>query len=82
MWLLCCSYNPNKILSDKNLDGQSKNMTMSSYWVISTLNHKKKTSNFLNSCHLKNIVKQKTYFKNPDRPTCIDLNLTNSSRSF
>ena len=39
-------------------------------------------SNFLNTFHLKNIVKQKTCFKNPDRPTCIDLFLTNSSRTF
>ena len=31
---------------------------------------------------MKNIVKQKTCFKNPDRPTCIDLILTKSSRSF
>ena len=46
------------------------------------MNQKKKTSNFLNTYHLKNIVKQKTCFKNPDRPSCIDLILTNSSRSF
>ena len=46
------------------------------------MNQKKKTSNFLNTYHLKNIVKQKTCFKNPDRPNCIDLILTNSSRSF
>ena len=39
-------------------------------------------SNFLNTYHLKNIVKRKTYFKSPDRPSCIDLILTNSSRSF
>ena len=39
-------------------------------------------SNILNTYHLKNIVKQKTCFKNPDRPTCIDFILTNSSRSF
>ena len=43
---------------------------------------KKNMSNFLNTYHLKNIVKQKTCFKNPDRPSRIDLILTNSSRSF
>ena len=42
----------------------------------------KNMSDFLNTYHLKNIVKQKTCFKNPDRPSCIDLILTNSSRSF
>ena len=40
----------------------------------------KNISNFPSTCHLKNIVKQKTCFKNPDRPTYIDLILTNSSR--
>ena len=39
-------------------------------------------SNFLNTYYLKIIVKQKTCFKNPDRPSCIDLILTNSYRSF
>ena len=38
--------------------------------------------NFLNTYHLKNIVKQKTCFKNPDRPSWIDLIPTNPSRSF
>ena len=36
----------------------------------------------LNTYHFKSIVKQKTCFKNPDRPNCIDLILTNSYRSF
>ena len=42
----------------------------------------KNMSNFLNTYHLKNTVKQKTCFKNPDRLSCIDLILTISSRSF
>ena len=42
----------------------------------------KDMSNFKNTYNLKNIVKQKTCFKNPDRPICIDLILINSSRSF
>ena len=37
---------------------------------------------FLNTYNWKNIVKQKTCLKIPDGPTCIDLILTNSSRSF
>ena len=27
-------------------------------------------------------IKEKTYFKNPENPTCIDLILTNRPRSF
>ena len=61
---------------------RTKNMVMSSYWVILTMNQKKKTSNFLNTYNLKNIVKQGACFKNPDTPTCIDLILKNSSGSF
>ena len=32
--------------------------------------------------NLKSSVKLKTFFKNPDNPSCIDLSLTNSQRSF
>ena len=37
---------------------------------------------FLNYYYSKNIVKQKTCFKNPDWSTCINLILNNSSGSF
>ena len=39
-------------------------------------------SEFLEQYEAKNIMKNKTCFKNPDRPTCIDLFLTNSQHSF
>ena len=39
-------------------------------------------SEFLNLYNLKNLVKQSTCFKNPNKPTCIDLILTNCPRSF
>ena len=39
-------------------------------------------SEFLNIYSLKNFVFQKTCFKNPENPSCIDLILTNCSRSF
>ena len=32
--------------------------------------------------NLKTLIKQKTCFKNPENPTCIDLILTNTSRRF
>ena len=37
---------------------------------------------FLNLYNLKNLVKQNTCFKNPDKPKCIDLILTNCPRTF
>ena len=39
-------------------------------------------SEFLNIYSLKNLVFQKTCFKNPENPSCIDLILTNCSGSF
>ena len=39
-------------------------------------------SEFLEQYEAKNIMKNKTCLKNPDRPTCIDLFLTNSPQSF
>ena len=37
---------------------------------------------FLNLYNLKNLVKQKTCYKNPDNPSCIDWIPTNCHRSF
>ena len=37
---------------------------------------------FLYEYNLKNIIKEKTCFKNPENPSCIDLFLTNSPLSF
>ena len=42
----------------------------------------KNLSNFVSVHNLKTLIKQKTSFKNPDNPTCIDLILTNSPRGF
>ena len=39
-------------------------------------------SNFLNDYNARNLVKDKTCFKSLDNPTCIDLYITNSYRSF
>ena len=39
-------------------------------------------SDFLKQYEAKNVMKNKTCFKNPDKPTCIDLFLTNSPHSF
>ena len=37
---------------------------------------------FMDEFHAKNMVKEPTCFKNPENPTCIDLFITNSFRSF
>ena len=38
--------------------------------------------NFCGTYHLHNFIKDPTCFKNPDKPLCIDLLLTNFSKSF
>ena len=38
--------------------------------------------NFCGTYHLHNLIKDPTYFKNPDKPSCIDLLLTNFPKSF
>ena len=38
--------------------------------------------NFCDLYKLKNLVREPTCFKNPDNPSCIDLFVTNCSRSF
>ena len=37
---------------------------------------------FMDEFHAKNMVKESTCFKNPENPSCIDLFITNSYRSF
>ena len=38
--------------------------------------------NFCGTYHLHNLIKDPTCFKNPDKPSCIDLLLTNFPKSF
>ena len=38
--------------------------------------------NFCGTYHLHNLTKDPTCFKNPDKPSCIDLLLKNFSKSF
>ena len=48
--------------------------------MILMLKLKKTTiSDFMSTYNLKNLVKQKTCFKNTENPSCIDLILTNST---
>ena len=44
--------------------------------------HETEITNFLNNHEAKNIVKQKLCFKNVFNPSCVDLFITNSPKSF
>ena len=89
-WLINCSYNPHKNNSCRHLEVVTK--TLDSYYskyenviflgdfnagVLET-----PMTSFCESYNLKNIIKQPTCFKNPGRPSCIDLILTNRPKSF
>ena len=89
-WLLCSSYNPKKNLKanhlnciGRNLDsqlGQYENFTL-----MGNFNVESSDANMKDFCQIygcKNIVKDKTCFKNPINPTCIDLIITNRPKSF
>ena len=39
-------------------------------------------SDFCEIYNLKNIIREKTYFKNPNNPSCIDLIITKRLKSF
>ena len=89
-WLLCCSFNPHKSNIANDLENICKNSgklnsTYDSLLLLGDFNaepEEESIAEFLNLYNLKNLVKQNTCFKNPDKPTCIDLILTNCPRSF
>ena len=89
-WLLSCSYNSHKnnIGTHLQINGKTLDQLSASYDNIILLSdfnvgpEEAKISEFLNMYSLKNLVSQKTCFKNPEKPSCTDLILTNCSRSF
>ena len=89
-WLLCCSYNPHKSNITNHLKNVCKsldklNSTYDNLVLLGDFNaepEEESIAQFLNFYNLKDLVKQNTCFKNPDKPTCIDLILTNWLRSF
>ena len=90
MWLLKCSRNPyeNNILnhlmnlskiSDRNSSRYDK------YLCIGDFNLEISDTalrNFCNLYNLRDLIRELTCFKNPGKPSCVDLFLTNCSRSF
>ena len=85
-WLLGCSYNHHKenIASHLSNASTALDKLCRDYENIILLGDfnvevkEKNISDFMVTYNLKSLVKQKTCFKNPDNPSCIDLILTNS----
>ena len=89
-WLVCCSYNPQKSTVSKHLDVIGKNLDLYSsryenYLLLGDFNSEPTENAMTEFCKvykLKNLVKGATCYKNPEKPSCIDLILTNRPRSF
>ena len=88
--LMRCSCSPAKsnLSSHLSIVGRSLDSYMPSYdnfLVIGDLNSKISEmvmSEFCETYHLQNLVKDPTCYKNPSKPICINLILTNFPKSF
>ena len=89
-WLLCCSYNPKYFQITHHLKqiGKVLDILSSNYENILLLGDFNTEpsdtvlSNFCEIYNFKNLIKDKTCFKNPEKPSCIDLIITNKQNSF
>ena len=80
-WLLVCTENPNKDLVSKYLKEIGKNLDNYStkydnFILLDDLNSKPTESAVRDFCEIygfQNLIKDNTCFKNPLKPSCIDL---------
>ena len=89
-WLLVCTYNPNKNLISSHLKEIGKNLDNYSskydnFILLGDFNSEPTESAVRDFCEIyscKNLIKDNTCFKNPSKPSCIDLIITNRPKSF
>ena len=89
-WLINCSYNPNKNNTCRHLEVVTKTLdsNYSKHENVIFLGDfnagvlESPMTLFCESYNFKSIIKQSTCFKNPAKPSCIDLILTNRPKSF
>ena len=86
-WLTNCFYNPNR----NEIGNQQEALSDFFYWfyfdfiILRDFNvgvEEPHMKTYCESYSLQNSIKQPKCYKNPSRPTCIDLILTNVYRSF
>ena len=87
--LISCSYNPKKALIASHMAVLSKNIyiytTKYDNLFLGDFNagfEDALTKIFCLAYSLTGMINKPTYYKNPEKPSCIDLILTNCSRSF
>ena len=89
-WLLCCSYNPSRSNIAFQLEHLNRNLALysscyESFMIIGDFNVEANNSSlsvFRDNYNLKNLIKEPTCYKNPNKASYIDLMLTNKPRSF
>ena len=89
-WLLCCTYNPNRNIITNHLDALKRSLDPYStkydnLMVIGDLNAEinlECMKLFCETYNLSSLIKVPTCYKNPEKPSCIDLILTNRPKSF
>ena len=89
-WLINCSYNPHKNNIGSHLNVITK--TLDTYYgkyenvvFLGDFNagiEETTMKSFCESYNLTSLIKQPTCFKNPEKPSCIDLILTSRPKSF
>ena len=89
-WLLCSSYNPHKSVIVAHLrEIQVALDVLSSKYeniiIIGDFSSETKESSMIDFCQpykMENLINNFTCYKDPNKPKCIDLTLTNKPRSF
>ena len=88
-WLLSCSYNPNLTLLNNHIQTINRGLEFYSskhnFIILGDFNVETSgttISEFCATCNLKNLIKDPTYFKSLEKPTSIDLILTNRPKCF
>ena len=88
--MLCCSHNPNRCEIDFHLENLNRSSALYSshyenFIILGDFNvqvNDSAVSVFSDSYDLKSLNKEPTCYKDPNKPSCIDLILTNKPRSF
>ena len=89
-WLTHCIYNPHKNFISSLLNEMGKNIgkyssNYDNFILLGDFNcepSEQPSEDFFHIFSCRNLIKEKRCFKNPQNPSCIDLILTNRSKSF
>ena len=89
-WWRCCSYSPDRCKIDFHLENLNRSLALYSshyenFIIIGDFNVEANDSTisvFRDTYDLKSLIKEPICYKNPSKPSYIDLTLTNKPRSF